>query len=689
MVSGYVGDARSKFTPCTYSLNVSNCTLHAVDSWLYTPLSPSAWQASLTNWDADVYSSRYRMSVSIDDDQTQVLLGIPVTNTIFIVKVDRVTKKFLSTPQSLSNGKAMGMGKAVAWLGPNLILILVNTYSLSYVWSSSQLFIYNVSTFNSFVIRAIIPNVQQPLAPTFGPTLLSLVTTRNGTVIMLDSDGSFYILFPAPGGTFADSSSGSSSLAAPCFAGTFTTNLDISPCSLCPQGTTTNGRSGQFTCEPCENNAFCPLGAAFGNVSLSSPLFVDVSQARPYPMSPQSIRFDNILMQNIFVIHSASSSHCLLVSPLFWASVVIAIGIFVWISMVITKHYIRGSYGRKVRTGVKQLIKKTDLVGEGELLIGGLASFAIIVLLAFAYTFSHSFFQRYPLENLTKDATFACDPTLSNAQFSSSLMPLGIPKNDQEAPMYTLLDAQPFTLYVDLINTLFACADVILVQIKDRSVPLSILSCTRSSNSLSLSALLPSHRLNLQLQLTGAHTVSGLRLGLEGPGTFEENDMLEASFSLVNLASFQTFLIPGRLLTRIPSVTCYLTKLINRTYALTDGDTMKLSGIWLPSFTANLDDLFADENEYNYATSSSSVLSLAISETPYYTINTQKPITDEAELIFTNLLFTIVCLEIFGLGFLVVKLTLLPIFKRLANFCRRRFEKKSETEKLELQLHGI
>ena len=174
--------------------------------------------------------------------------------------------------------------------------------------------------------------------------------------------------------------------------GTFTAAVDILPCSLCPKGTTTNGLSGQLTCLPCETGAFCPLGAALGNVSLTSPLLKSINQARAYPLSPQSIRFDNILMQNMFVIHTGASPHCLVVSPLFWALIVTAVGVCIWIVMLVVKHHVRNARGQKIRNDIKHLIKKTDLVGEGELVAGGLASFAIIVLVAFAFTFSDAYF---------------------------------------------------------------------------------------------------------------------------------------------------------------------------------------------------------------------------------------------------------------------------------------------------------
>ena len=417
-----------------------------------------------------------------------------------------------------------------------------------------------------------------------------------------------------------------------------------------------------------KHDTFCPLGAATGSISLSSPLLSNVNQVYGYPKSPQSTRFDNILIQNMLVIHSFSSRHCLLISPLFWAIIVIVSGIIIWFIMLLCKYYVKHPRGKKARQRIKKMIKKTDLIGEGEMVIGGLFSFAIIVLVTFAYVFSNAYFQRYPIEQIKGDASFACDSTLSNAQFDSGMMTIGIPPNDIDAPIFTLLDDQSFTLYIEFVNTLFKCANVTATQIKDTNLNMKISSCNDSNNRLSIALPLPSHGINMQILLSDTNTIGGLHMRLEGPGIYEENEHLEATYTLIDLAFAKTFFVSGRLLAQQPSCTLQLTKVINQTYPLSEGGQTHFSAIWLPSFSVNLDQMFIDESEYIHATTSHPILSIVINETPYYMLNTQKPITDEAELIFTNLLFTIVCLEIFGLGFLLFKLLLLPLLRRLSNW---------------------
>ena len=647
-----------------------------LDTWFYIPKTSTSWQASMTNWNADVYAAKYGMSVSINPAGDQVLFGIQIMNTVTLLGLDRMNQKFGLPLQTLSNGRAIGMGKAVGWLSANLILVLVNTYTLNYVWSSSQIFTYNMTVPNSAVVVSIFPNIQQTLSSTFGPIFLSTVVTKNATVVMLDSHGNYYMLLPSPVGAFSDSSFGTSSSSSLCISGTFHPETNILPCSLCPPGTTTHGLIGQDACVPCANNTFCSLGAAFGNINSSSYLLKYNNQLRAYPVSPQSTRFDNILMQNMFAIHNSSSHRCLLVSPLFWAVIVISFGLLIWLIMFISKRYVKNPLGKRTHECMKRFLKKTDLIGDGELVTGGLFSFSVIVLATFAYSFSNSYLYRYPIDNVTEGAYFACDQTLANAQFSTGLLAAGVPPNDDEAPIFALLDAQSFTLYVDFINAVFNCTDITVTQIKDIYLPMTLLSCNDTGSTVSLSLDLPSHNINLQIQLAGINTIGAIRLSLDGPGMDIKNGTLNAIYTLHNLRFSQPLSMPDRLLTQQPSCAIHLIKVINRTYPLRENTETRFSAVWLPTISRSLDQMFVDAQEYQYATSSSTILSIVINETPYYISNIQRPITDEDELIFTNLLFTIVCLEIFGLGFLIAKLIIIPLAKQTVQFCRRSIQKK-------------
>ncbi|CAF2056856.1 unnamed protein product [Rotaria magnacalcarata] len=664
VVLGYVGNSSSKFTPCAYLLSRSGSNWTVTDTWAYMPPSTS-WQAILTNWDANTYSAKYDMSVSFNDVNSQVLLGIQIANTFVLLNIDQASKTFLLPSQSLSNGKAIGTGKTVGWLNSDVALILVNTYSLNYIWSSSQIFTYNWSVNNSFAIVSIIPNSQQLLSPEFGPVLLALVATPSGIIIMLDSSGNLYILRQSPPGSYSDSSTKSVSSFLPCIGGTYSSQFDIQPCSLCPQGFSTYGLTGQSSCVSCETDAFCPLGSAFGHISSSSSFLTSINQARAYPLSPTSTRFENILMQNTFAISVTSSTTCLLMSPLFWASMIMLLGVAIAVLIIILKYFVTNPRGKKAQQRLEHFFKQTDIIGEGEFWIGGIVSFAIIFICICGYVFSGTYYKRYPIENTSDSTVFGCNPTLTNAQFTSGLMSIMVSPNDDESRIFELLDAQIFILHVDFVNTLYACTDLTLAQIKDKTLPLAYSSCSNNNGSLSLVVQLPSHGVNLQFLLAGINTIGGIRLYLEGSGTEEENDTLEARYTLVDLMFAQVFTFAGRVLIEQPSFTMQLTKVINRTSPLQENEEKVLSAFWLPYVSADINQIFADESEYIYATSSNAIMSLTISEGAFYVLNTQQPIVDEAELIFTDMLFTITCIEIFGFIFLIFKLLIIPFTKCL------------------------
>jgi hypothetical protein len=371
---------------------------------------------------------------------------------------------------------------------------------------------------------------------------------------------------------------------------------------------------------------------------------------------------------------------------MFWTVIVLSFGILVWIIMFIVKRCVTNPKGKKAHQQMEEVLKQTDFIGEGEMVLGGLFTFAILVLIIFAYTFSNSYLYRYPIEEISGGASFACDETLSNAQFSSGLMALAIPPNDNEIPMFTMLDDQAFTLYIYFINTLFKCEDITVTQVKDIDLPMQMSSCNVNGSSVFFSLSQLPHTVSLQVSLADTNTIGGIRIGLEGPGLETENDTLESAYTLANLSFAQTLSASGSVLTQQPSFTLQLTKVINRTYSLEAEGVTEFSGIWLPIISGNSDQMFVDASEYKYGTSSNTILSIVFSETSSYMLNTQRPIADQDEIIFTDLLFTILCLEIFGLGFLIFKLIIFPIFKGILGYCRRETPpEKSGTDDIELE----
>jgi hypothetical protein len=178
--------------------------------------------------------------------------------------------------------------------------------------------------------------------------------------------------------------------------------------------------------------------------------------AYQYPESPAITNFDDIIIMNTFQL-SSSDHHCLVVSPIFWTLLVLGIIGIVLIIMGILYWIPNGRAHFKWLTHV---FRHTDIVGEGELWVGGLMSFAIIVLISFGFWFGSVYLRQYPIET-AGDATFACDTTLRNAKFTSSLQLLALLRTEEEETVFELLDQQNWTLRIDFIQTGFTCDNIV------------------------------------------------------------------------------------------------------------------------------------------------------------------------------------------------------------------------------------
>jgi hypothetical protein len=197
------------------------------------------------------------------------------------------------------------------------------------------------------------------------------------------------------------------------------------------------------------------------------------------------------------------------------------------------------------------------LQGEGELWVGGLVSFAIIVLVSFAFAFSSGYLGQYPVET-AGPSNFACDTTIRNSKFDTSLLSLAIPPSDNEQIMFNLLNSQTFSLHVDFLNTLAACACVSAAQILGGGISTSSLSidtCTSSSNgTLSLSLTLPYQGMTVQLVIADIQLIGAVRLGLSGDEVVGELQTLKG------LNFRQTFSIDDRTLAQNVNINLQLTK---------------------------------------------------------------------------------------------------------------------------------
>jgi hypothetical protein len=646
-------NTKTIYIPIIYLINFNSSNNYPIIVDQYLPNATfGTWQDLLSNSDAETYFAKYDMSISIDN-KGNILVGMQFINRIFYLSVNLTQPMKLNFISRNTNGRSLGNGKAVAWLDNGIAAILVNIYSLTYQWSSSEINFYDILN-NGYNTNStplsVFPNNHQLLPFSFSSILVNIISSPS-SLALLDNLGNILVLNPTLPGFYPSVVDTGTipvfTVPQPCLPGTYKNQTGVYDCSLCPSGTKNHGNSS-LQCLPCSKNSFCPLGSV-DEVPYSA--LHTIVQVQPYPESPESTIFDEILIQNMFNI---GTGHCLRVSPLFWTLMVATFVIIMIIIMGILKICIDHPRSKKIRHRLKWLFKHTDLINEGELWIGGLASFCLIILVCFAYSFSGQFLKQYPLE-YTSDSNFACDVSLRNAKFQTNIQSLSIPAAEFEQNMINSLNNQTFTLNVDFINTIMDCSVVSLQALYGtRWLSIRWSTCNNINSILSLSIPLSYQQISVQIFLADIQTIGGLRIGLSGPG--DENE----HYNRRELYFYQSFYKNGQILAQTLPIVLDITKVINETAPMI-GEESDFSGIYIPTFTMDSNSLFLTADQYMSLNTTLTTFTIDIHETPYYIKNMQQPIAKSSEIIFHNLLFTIVCLEIFGLGFLLYKLIIKPI----------------------------
>jgi hypothetical protein len=512
---------------------------------------------------------------------------------------------------------------------------------------------------------------------------LNIITTPDN-LVLLDDQENIFVILPAPSGYYSSTvgpmeqivPAFSSQL--PCIPGTYKNVTGIHRCLPCPTGTKNDGTNlAMSTCVACANNTFCPFGST--SDSISNNLLNNVVQALAYPKSPDITILDDILFLTLFSL--SSSPRCVLLSPIFWTSIVAAVAVLIGIGMLVIKYVITNAKATAYNKRLEKVFKQTDFIGEGELWIGGLATFCVFVLLISCYVFSAQYYNSYPIET-AGPSTYTCDTSIHNAKFSSSLQSSSVPVSEDIQEMVDLLNDQAVNLNVDFLNTVYNCtSDAITLTylLGTTWLPVSTnFSCNSSNYILSYSALLPFRQITVNFNLPNIYTIGGLRIGLSAPGQVKSS-----TITLQNLGFSQIFSQSGRMLGQSANIALQMTKVINDTSPLRVGMDEILNGIWIGSFTVNYYESFVADSDYlNAPALTSTNLNLVISETPYYILNFQEPIARLPEIIFHNFLFTTMIIELFGLTFLLLKLVIIPILVMLIrkwkpNFCKNNREDRS------------
>ncbi|CAF1480048.1 unnamed protein product, partial [Rotaria sp. Silwood1] len=463
-----------------------------------------------------------------DEEEKIIIIGIPHVDIILLLSFNRTHSPVIIKRHESVN-KGVGFGKSVAFFHDHTYAVLAHGQS-TLPWSTSQVQIYSVYDESNQPLF-VFPNNQQTIPtmnliqPPYG--ILTLVSYDMNVGLVVEAGG--FLLLPASSPGYCSSQIGDHLLYAgnyislPCPIGTASNTTSFGPCFICPPKTKNNGSSG-MNCEVCSSNEslLCLRGT---KMEVEWNKLSSFNQANPYPDSPETKEFDDVLLQNVFKFGTLSS-HCLFISPLFWATLAIGFSFIVVIIMGILAFYPKR---KPHRTFVQKIFTRIDLIGHGELWLGGLVSVVLIILIGFTCKFSISFSNLYPIEIISASthSSVICDPNLINAKFTSALQLLSIHKHDEEEPIFQLLDEQQIVLTTQFVSTEFQCEHVTMQRNMDKGQQTlsSDFNCTtdNESNIVSVSTLLPQHLIVVQFSLTGSSFVGGLRICFNGPSTSQSN----------------------------------------------------------------------------------------------------------------------------------------------------------------------
>lgn len=668
-------------TVILFGINALTTIPIAISKWSY-PINGSTWQAGLTNQGVDQYVAKFDMSVSINPTATQVLVGIQWMNMVLLFNYTTTSLTLITLKDNGKNN--VGFGKSVGWFndGVDRFAILENVYSRSYVWSSSQINIYNSPLINISKPFSVFPNVQQPLYSFMSRVFLNIITTPT-YLILLDTQGYLFVILSAPIGYYSSTIGPSSEIIPaissymPCMPGTYKNTTGIFPCSLCPPETKSDGTNATLTaCVSCAMNAFCPLGSITD--SISNDQLGDVIQVGAYPKSPDISGLDDILFFTLFSI--GSSPRCVALSPIFWTLVSAAIVILLTTVLWLIEHCAPNPKAVNIAKRIIRFFKRADLIREGDMWVGGLTTFCVLVLCISCCVFSAKYYTSYPIET-AEPSTYTCDTTLRNAQFSSSLQSSSIPVSTDMQEMIDLLNDQTVNLTVAFINTVYNCTSdeaTLTFFSGTKLLPISLdFSCSSSNYIVSYSALLPFRSTTVQFTLPNTRIIGGIRIGLSAPGNSQSS-----TTTLQDLAFSYAFNQTGRIFGQDAYVGLQLTKVINSTNPLVSGGDEILSGIWTGSSTINYNESFVTDTDY-LTLSVNEVethLTIEISETSYYILNEQSPIARLPEIIYHDFLFITMIIGTFVLIFIIVEITILPCVTRVLNKDKEKSNEKNVSD---------
>ncbi|UJR12160.1 hypothetical protein I4U23_016337 [Adineta vaga] len=645
---------------CLYTVDHSNVSM---------PISLEVieWPVNFPSTYLNTHRELSTLSIDLNEYSNVLIIGIPLIDSVLIFSIEDRLKSPILIKNHTSIEKGVSFGKSVSFLDNKTYIVLA--YAMSTSWSKSQIHFYSLDDMNTNQKPLLIfPNNQQLLPlPNILPT-----TYRIANFLSCNSDNLVLYLDPLHILFLPSSSPGYFSniieqyevsdlpvvvyQPEPCMPGTHKQTKSFGPCTLCPMNTKNNGSSG-ITCEKCSstNQSKCFLGS-INEIDINE--ITNSDQAYSYPVSPESTQFEDLLLQNIFTL-PITTKECFFISPVFWACSIIIICFLLFLIVKYILSRFKHKNGQRI---LKNIFIHVDLIGEGQYWLGGIISISLFILVIFACKFSISFVNLYPYEEIS--ILKHCDNSLINAKFSSSLQLLSLQKHEQEKPIFTLLDQQNLNLNIQFISTGFTCDKLTIEQIRDHAYSISPdFNCYKNNSIIYISTNLPEHIITMKFDLIGPYFIAGIRLCLSAPSSSTQNKKYIAK----EMKFCQFLSVSNQTITTDPTINIKIIKIINRTASMSvdsDDDDAIYSGLWLPTLTSTTltdESLYLKKgHSYRYL-STKTTLIIYIRESEFFMKNTQEPIARSYEIIFNTILFSMLCLDLLGILFILFKSIIHPL----------------------------
>jgi hypothetical protein len=636
------------------------------------------------------YNRDYDMSVSINPSGTLIAIGQAESNIVIIGQKSHIPSNISDTSQSRALSRTgMGFGSSIGWLDDLGTLAVLVDNSRSTAWTKAEIHVFeNISTNNKTVDDwpdFVLPNNQQTfdnihsastslrlsdLDSVHKPSFFHFLA-RSNSLLLFGHRTAFYIpsvdagyrpvlkIEPEKQCVFCILQP------EPCASGSYKNKSGIGPCTVCPPGTKNMGDNPSTYCLPC-NSTYCLRGAS-DDVNLAD--FRSYNEIFIYPDSPIIDDYDDLLVRNFLSIEK--TPYCIIISPLFWVLISIVFCFILWLIMFFIKKRQPESINIH-RKRVKRFFKRLDIIREGEVWIGGLASLVVFIMILHSCWFAYDYLNSYPIETATT-LRASCTNKQLNTKFGNTIQ-LPLPETDGTYwPILNMLNKQIFTMTIHLINTRAHCDNITVESIRIMGTPrsINIQNCTLSKRNVtrSFSFDLHTHADTIQVKINGPYFIGALQLCLHGQKGSDTVHRQDEIHRLAELNVCTLFYKNNETIGLSANFSVDLIKVINITEPLKGSDNKLYDGRWAPTIkrTSDLSDnlYFEKDGQYLRYASRGTIFTIRFSEKAYFLRNNQSPIIRLPELVFHTFLFMFLLIDILTTVFILYKLWCQPLLHHL------------------------